>query len=158
MPYQLVQATPEHQSALQRFYKANQYKGRLKRNDTAWMLVENDPWTILASARISLQANVRILRGVWVAHSLRQQGLGRLLLMQMADQQQLANSYTFSYQHLRQFYCRMGYQYQTEVPAHLVTLYQRYNKPTSPVDLLYFPSPSDDEAAPDASNGVISIR
>lgn len=133
--YQVKPLSPEQWSALIRFYKSNQYKGKIKASDKVWIMT-NSKGQIVGAARLCQQAGYTLLRGVWVDKTLCSQGLGSQLLRHLKRVGALEGCYCFPYLHLELFYSKHGFSRVASVPASLSKALTRYNRHTIQVLLM----------------------
>lgn len=133
--YQVKPLLPEHWPALIRFYKSNQYKGKVKASDNVWILT-NLKGQVVGAARLCQQAGHLLLRGVWIEKALRSQGLGSQLLRHLKRIGALEGCYCFPYFHLESFYAKHGFCRVASAPVSLSTALARYNRHTIQVLLM----------------------
>lgn len=133
--YQVKLLLPEYWPALIRFYKSNQYKGKVKASDNVWIMT-NLKGQIVGAVRLSQQAGYTLLRGVWIEKALRAQGLGGRLLQHLKSIGELEGCYCFPYLHLELFYSKHGFCRVASVPAPLSSALARYNRHSMQVLLM----------------------
>ncbi|BBB31041.1 GNAT family N-acetyltransferase [Neptunomonas japonica] len=132
--YQIQLLCPAQKIALSKFYKRNQYKGKLKETDRVWVMAQ--PGKVVGAARFCQQAGCRVLRGVWIERELRSRGLGHQLLHHLQCKGELDDCYCFPYLHLETFYSRYGFKKVKSAPAVLKSTLERYNRKNAQVLLM----------------------
>jgi N-acetylglutamate synthase-like GNAT family acetyltransferase len=133
--YQVRRLLPVQHSTLARFYKRNQYKGKVKESDKVWVLTQIDG-NVVGAVRLCQQAGFTMLRGVWIERELRAKGLGSQLLRYLQSSGELHGCYCFPYLHLEQFYARHGFRRIKSVPVALQLILERYNRHSTQVLLM----------------------
>jgi len=124
---------------LMQFYSRNGYKGKLKKSDQAWVVLD-ERGEVVAAARICRQGGERILRGVWVDRPQRGQGLGTQLLTFLAAEALLEGCFCFPFVPLEKFYQRIGFLAVEPPSIYFQKLLSRYNAGVEQVMLMQFPS------------------
>jgi len=107
---------PARWRLLHAFYKRNHYDGFPRSGETVAVLLLLQK-QVLAVARVTRQANERVIRGVWVDHGYRRIGYGQKLLACMAQEGWLSNGYCFAEAGLGQFYEAAGFRYLADQEA-----------------------------------------
>ncbi len=91
-----------------KFYKANGHKGKPCGDDRVLALLKQGE--IVAAVRLSPQPQgCLLLRGLWTAQTLRNQGLGSELLLQVHNRFADQPIWCYPYAHLDGFYRRNGF-------------------------------------------------
>ena len=125
-PFTFRELNKQQFPLVNRFYKENGHKGKARGGERVFTLTVNG--SIQAALRACPDADGYLLRGVWVAISQRNQGLGSALLKNVLTVLSPKPCWCFPYGHLKAFYQRAGFSEPkaTEVPTAINTRYQGY--------------------------------
>lgn len=126
---------------LQRFYRSNGHKGKIKPTETAFCLRRND--RILAVVRFAPFADGYVMRGLWVHKEYRGRGAGGQLLLGCKAFWSARPCYCFAYSHLEGFYLKLGFEHPNDLtPAQCQQQLQRYRRRGEDLVLLQYLSGS----------------
>lgn len=124
--YEITRTSDDDLGAVQSFYSSVSYSAGLNAADR--ILVARQARSIVAAVRLSLEADTLVLRGMYVAESLRGTGVGSKLLDRVSTEIGSSVCYCVPYTHLEGFYSRIGFQVcgGEEVPEFLAVRKKRY--------------------------------
>ena len=114
------------------FYSEYHFRGKARRHEPC-AVVRNQHNAIIGCAYLRDYSTpdeaFNLVAGVAVAPVYQGQGVARLLVQQLADCFD-AHTYTFPYEHLRSFYCTLGFRLVGELRKDSVVsdVYQRYRE------------------------------
>ena len=108
------------------FYASVGYGGGVNADDR--VLVASEARSIVAAARLCSEGGTLVLRGMYVAESLRGKGIGSRLLEIVSDAIESSECWCIPYTHLTGFYSQIGFRvYEREkIPSFLVDRWERY--------------------------------
>jgi len=119
-------AGPADLAAVQSFYLRVGYSGGANPNDR--IIIATQAGSIVAAAKLSSEVTTLVLRGMYVAESLRGTGVGTLLLGRISAEIGMLACWCIPYTHLEGFYSRIGFRIcdNGEIPGFLVTRKKQY--------------------------------
>jgi len=113
-------------AAVRSFYSSVGYNGGLSADDR--ILYASQARSIVAAVRLSTEADTLVLRGMYVAESLRGAGIGSKLLERISAEIASSSCWCIPYTHLEGFYSRIGFGVfeRGEIPEFLAARKKRY--------------------------------
>lgn len=139
--FNVKQLMPAEYPLVNRFYKAQGYKGKARGNEIVFTLQQRQ---IVAALRIVPLAEQWLLRGVWVDSKLRRQGLGQALLEGITPLLTMSEYYCFAEQNVVPFYLKVGFIMQDShtLPVPILQRFKTYQQRNAQLHSLMWQRPS----------------
>ncbi|MGI0119373.1 hypothetical protein [Zooshikella sp. RANM57] len=143
--FSVKQLKPVEYPLVNRFYKAQGYKGKARGNENIFVLQQPQ---IVAALRLTPLTDQWLLRGLWVDYMLRKQGLGLALLDGIIDFLTINHYYCFAEQDVVPFYLKANFIIPDihTLPVSILQRFKAYQQRNTGLQALMWQRPSSLDA------------